>query len=170
MSDSTQVSPTPASVRKASRRRRGLALVALVLACLTILMSTLAVWTHQVALNPDRSTALVANVVDDPELIAPISARVSTQVVDALDIEARVAETLPGASAVLAPVITNAVREAIDRRLQVALANPQIQQALLTTLSFTHERSSGCCATKVTPRPSSMATSTSTSSRSSGRR
>ena len=40
---------TPATPRRASRRRRGLALVALFLACLTILLSTIAVWTHQIA-------------------------------------------------------------------------------------------------------------------------
>jgi len=116
------------------------ALVALVLACLTIMLSTVAVWTHQVALNTDRFTAVVADVAGDPALIPPISDRVSTQVVEALDIQARIADTLPGPSKVLAPAITNAVREAIDKRLQVALANPQVQQALLKAISFTHER------------------------------
>ena len=136
--------PTPATVTttrpRASRGRRGLALVALVLACLTILTSTIAIWTHQVVLNTDRFTGLVVNVVDDPAIIAPISDRVSTQVVEALDIQAKVAAALPGPSAVLAPAITNAVREAIDKRLQVALADPRFQQVLLTTVSTTHEQ------------------------------
>ena len=149
MTDTTPVAPaapvpsapTTAPARKrSSRRRRGVALVALVLACLTIMLSTVAVWTHQVALNTDRFTAVVADVAGDPALIPPISDRVSTQVVEALDIQARIADTLPGPSKVLAPAITNAVREAIDKRLQVALANPQVQQALLKAISFTHER------------------------------
>jgi hypothetical protein len=126
--------------KRSSRRRRGLSLVALVLACLTIMLSTLAVWTHQVALNTDRFTALVANVIGDPALIPPISSRVSTQVVEALDVQTRVADALPGPSKVLAPAIANAVREAIDKRLQVALANPKVQQGLLAAISFTHER------------------------------
>jgi len=132
--------PAAADPKGSSRRRRGLSLVALVLACLTIMLSTLAVWTHQVALNTDRFTALVANVVSDPALIPPISSRVSTQVIVALDVQARIADALPGPSKILAPGITNAVREAIDKRLQVALANPKVQQGLLAAISFTHER------------------------------
>ena len=150
MTDSTPAAPAApapsapavaeAAPKRSSRRRRGLSLVALVLACLTIMLSTLAVWTHQVALNTDRFTTLVANVVGDPALIPPISSRVSTQVVVALDVQTRVADALPGPSKVLAPAITNAVREAIDKRLQVALANPKVQQGLLAAISFTHER------------------------------
>lgn len=132
--------PAAAPARQTSGRRRGLAVIALVLACVTILMSTVAVWTHQVAFNTDRFTALVTNVVGDPAIIAPLSSRISTQVVEAVGLEARIADTLPGPSKVLAPAMTNAVREAIDKRLQVALANPRVQKALLTTVSFTHER------------------------------
>ena len=129
----------PPAPRKASRRRRGLAGVALFLACLTILLSSLAVWTHQVALNTNRFTGLVTDVVGDPALIVPISARVSTQVVEALDIQARISAALPGPAQVLAPAMTNAVRDAIDKRLQVALADPRVQKALLNTVSFTHQ-------------------------------
>ena len=150
MTDSTPVAPAPApsaqpavipaTPKRSSRRRRGLALVALVLACVTIMASTVALWTHQVALNTARFTALVTTVVEDPTVIGPISSRVSEQVVDALDIEARVAERLPGPAAALAPAITNAVQEAIDKRLQVALADPRVQKGLLSAVSLTHER------------------------------
>jgi hypothetical protein len=134
-------SPTPtATPRHPSRGRRALALVTLVLACLVIVAATMGVWARQTLLNTDRFTALAGEVIDEPVIIAPISERVSTQVVESLDIEARVAEALPGPSTVLAPAIANAVREAIDSRLQQALANPQFQQALSTTVSTTHSR------------------------------
>lgn len=126
--------------RRHSRRRRGMALVALVLACLTFLTSVVAVWTHQVLLNTDRFTALVVDVVGESAVIVPVSDRVSTQVVEALDVEGKVAAALPGPSAVLAPAITNAVREAIDKRLQVVLADPRVQEAMLTTVSATHRQ------------------------------
>ena len=59
---------TPVEVAnpRADGRRRVLSGVALVLACLTILLATVAVWVHQVAFNTDRFTGLVANVIDEP--------------------------------------------------------------------------------------------------------
>ena len=142
MTDST---PAPATAihpmdKHSSRGRRALALIALVLACLVIVAATIGVWARQTLLNTDRFTALAAEVIDEPVIIDPISVRVSTQVVDSLDIQARVAEVLPGPSTVLAPAIATAVQEAIDNRLRQALANPQFQQALLTVVSTTHTR------------------------------
>ena len=125
---------------RSSRRRRVLSGVALVLACLAILVTTVAVWVHQVAFNTDRFTTLTANVLAQPELIDPVSARVSNQVVVALDVESRIAARLPDIAKPLAPVMTAAVRDAIDNRLQTALANPDVQQALVKTVSFAHAR------------------------------
>ena len=134
------VTDPPSPARRSSGTRRFLAIAALVLACLAILTSTVAVWTHQVALNTNRFTALVTDVASEPALIEPVSSRVSTRVVDALGVEARIAETLPGPTKALAPALTIAIRDAIDRRLQVALADPRVQAGLVKTLSFTHQR------------------------------
>ena len=136
--DDTTAATLEAANPRAPRRRRVLSGIALVLAIVTILITTVAVWVHQVAFNTDRFTSLVTNVVDDPAIIDPLSAAISTQVVDALDVEARVAARLPDAAKPLAGALTVAVRDAIDRRLQVALANPRIQQALIKTVSFSH--------------------------------
>ena len=114
--------------------------MALVLACLAILLSTVAVWTHQVAFNTERFTALTVNVMAEPALIDPLSAAISTQVVDALGVQGRIEARLPGPTKALAPALTVAIRDAIDKRLQVALANPKIQAALVKTLSFAHAR------------------------------
>ena len=101
-------------------------------------MTTVAVWTHQVAFNTDRFTALVTNVVADPAVIDPLSARISQQVVDAVGVQARIEARLPDAAKPLAAPLTVAIRDAIDKRLQIALANPKVQAALLTSVSFTH--------------------------------
>jgi hypothetical protein len=129
-----------AAARVTRRRRRVLAGIALILACLTILVTTVAVWAHQVAFNTDRFTSLVANVVDEPAVIDPLSAKVSAQVVAGLDVQARVAARLPDAMQPLAVPITQAVQDAITTRLQTALANPRIQQALVRTVSVAHQQ------------------------------
>ena len=133
---------TPVEVAnpRAVGRRRVLSGVALVLACLTILLATVAVWVHQVAFNTDRFTGLVANVIDEPDVIAPLSAAVSEQVVAALDVQTRIAGRLPDVAKSLAPAITLAIQDGIASRLQVGLARPQVQALLLKTVSIAHTR------------------------------
>jgi hypothetical protein len=134
----TQDGASTAVNRRTSRRRRILSGVALVLACLSILVTTVAIWTHQVALNTNRFTALIDDVTSDPAVTDPISARISTQVVDALDVQARLEARLPDALQPLAGTLTVAIQERIDERLRVALQNPQVHEALVRGLSFTH--------------------------------
>ena len=119
-------------------RRRVLSGIALVLACLLILVTTVAVWTHQVALNTDRFTSLVSNAVTDPAVTDPIASRISVQVVDALEVQGRLEDRLPDALKPLAGALTASITERIDERLKVALRDPRLQNALLGTVSFTH--------------------------------
>lgn len=125
----------------ATRSRRSvLAGLALVLACLAMVVTSMAIWVHQVALDTDRFTEIVRPIVTDPAVTDPIAARVSEQVVTALDVQSRVAALLPGASSALAAPITAAAQEAVERRLQGVLTNPEVQAGLVRTLSVTHER------------------------------
>ena len=129
-----------ASRRSRGRTRRLLTGIAFLLACLTIVVTTVAIWTHQVALNTNRFSALIENVVTDPAVTDPISTRISIQVVDALGVQARLDARLPDALKPLAGPLTAAVRSGIAQRLQVAFQDPRIQTALVETLSFSHER------------------------------
>jgi hypothetical protein len=126
--------------RRVTRRRGVLAGISLVLACLTILVATVAVWAHQVAFNTDRFTALAANALDQPEVIDPLAARISTQVVTALDVQTRLANVLPDRVTALAGPVTLALQDGLTRRLQTLLAEPRMQQALTKTLAFAHTR------------------------------
>ena len=124
--------------RRTSRRRRVMSAIALVLACLSIVVTTVGIWTHQVALNTNRFSTLIETVVTDPAIVEPVSARISTQVVDALDVQGRLETRLPDALKPLAGALTASVRNAIDTRLRVAFQDPRIQAALVNSLSFTH--------------------------------
>jgi len=117
-----------------------LAGISLVLACLAILVATVALWSHQVAFNTERFTALAGNALDDPEVIDPLSARISAQVVDALDVQTRLANVLPDRVTAIAGPVTLALQDGLTRRLQTLLAEPRMQQALTRTLAFAHER------------------------------
>ena len=135
---SDQDSAVETSARRISRRRRVMTGIALVLACLSIVVTTVGIWTHQVALNTNRFSALIESVVTDPAIVEPVSARISTQVVDALDVQGRLETRLPDALKPLAGALTASVRNAIDTRLRVAFQDPRIQAALVNSLSFTH--------------------------------
>jgi hypothetical protein len=141
MTDDATAAPAAQPARPPSRRsRQVLAGVALVLACLTILVSTVAVWVHEVAFKTDRFTALVSSVISDPVVIDPLAQRISVQVVDALDVQTRIEDRLPDIAKPLAAPLTIQIQEALDRRLQTALANPKVQAGLEKTIAFTHER------------------------------
>ena len=127
-----------AANQRTSGRRRVLSGFVLLLACLTILVTTVAVWTHQVALNTDRFTSLVSNAVTEPAVTDPIATRITDQVVDALDVQGRLEARLPDAIKPLAGSLEAAVAERIDARLKIALRDPRLQDALVQTVSFTH--------------------------------
>ena len=126
--------------RRVTRRRSVLAGISLVLACITILVATVALWAHQVAFNTDRFTALAANALDQPEVIDPLAARISTQVVTALDVQVRLENVLPERVTAIAGPVTLALQDGLTRRLETLLAEPRMQQALTRTLAFAHTR------------------------------
>ena len=134
MTQATAVAVNP----RTSGRRRVLSGFVLFLACLTILVTTVAVWTHQVALNTDRFTSLVRNAVTEPAVTDPIATRITDQVIEALDVQGRLEARLPDAIKPLAGSLEAAVAERIDARLKIALRDPRLQNALIQTMSFTH--------------------------------
>jgi hypothetical protein len=126
--------------RRVTRRRSVLAGISLVLACITILVATIAVWAHQVAFNTDRFTALASSALEQPEVIDPLATRISSQVVTALDVQARLTNVLPDRVTAIAGPVTLALQDGLTRRLQTLLAEPRMQQALTRTLAFAHTR------------------------------
>jgi hypothetical protein len=126
--------------RRVTRRRSVLAGISLVLACFTILVATIAVWAHQVAFNTERFTALASNALEQPEVIDPLAARISSQVVTTLDVQSRLTNVLPDRVTAIAGPVTLALQDGLTRRLETLLAEPRMQQALTRALSFAHTR------------------------------
>ena len=124
----TQTSPTTieaAPVEGRGRRRSVLAGISLVLACLAILVATVAVWSHQVAFNTERFTSLASSALDDPEVIDPLAARISSQVVTALDVQSRLEGVLPDRVTAIAGPVTLALQDGLTRRLEAARSHAE---------------------------------------------
>ena len=137
--DPTAVPSAQAPAPSRRRRLRPAAAVTLgVLACLALVVTTTAVWVHQVALNTDRWVSLSSQVIEDPAVIASLSDRVSQQVVDALDVQARLETALPEQSRLLAGPITGAVQDRLRQGLAQLLASPGFQSAWAQLNRFAH--------------------------------
>ncbi len=132
--------PSAAEPARPRRRRlRSAAAVTLgVLACLALVVTTTAVWVHQVALNTDRWVSLSSQVIEDPAVIASLSEKVSQQVVDALDVQGRLETALPQQSKLLAGPITGAVQDRLRQGLARLLASPGFQSVWTQVNRFAH--------------------------------
>jgi hypothetical protein len=120
--------------------RRGLLALLFVLTCLAATLSVVAVWAHQTVLGTDRFVATVERVVQEPEVQAFAADRLARQVVEAADVEGRIAGVLPSNQAFLAVPIASAVERVLDERLTDLFARPRAQEALVTAAGATHRR------------------------------
>lgn len=120
------------------RRRGVLAGIALVLACVSLLLFSLTAWTHQVALNTDRFTTIVEEVSTDPAVTDAVAHRLAVQVVDAVGVQERLEARLPDALDPLAASFALAIQDGIETRLQEALRDPDLQEAWVAAISRTH--------------------------------
>ena len=86
--------------RSTTRVRSGLVGLLFVLACISLVLSTVAVWAHQTLLVTDRFVAVTSRVVDEPEVQARRGQRLASEIVIAADVQGRIAGVLPGRSGV----------------------------------------------------------------------
>jgi hypothetical protein len=133
--------PTVAPARPRPSRWRGLAVGLLaVLTCLMLVVSTITLWTHQVALNTDRYVALVGEISNEPAVIDSVSGQVATQVVTALGVQAFLEQNLPPKVAFVAAPLTAALTDRLGEGLAKVMASPQFQTVWLEANRFAHAK------------------------------
>ena len=130
----------PAETRAPGRSRRILSGIALVLACLTILVTTVAVWRTRscsTRIASPRSSARSSTSRPSSTRLPRRSARRSSR---GSTSRPGSNSRLPDAVKSLAAPLTLAFGDALEKRLQVALRDSRIQTALVRTVSFAHAR------------------------------
>jgi hypothetical protein len=105
---------------------------------LTFVLTAIAGWSHQTALNTDRFVGVVTDVTSDPQVVDSLSARVADQVVTRLGLEQRVANLLPDSLDRLAVPVTEAVHDRIDAAVSKLLTNAQFQTFWTNALTRLH--------------------------------
>ncbi|HVQ23340.1 MAG TPA: hypothetical protein VMT36_08700, partial [Candidatus Saccharimonadia bacterium] len=113
--------------RRRPRARSLLAGLLLVLGSLSIVVSGVTVWAHQVLLDSDRYAAMVAAVSSDPAVIDAVSSKVATSAVSALDIQGRLEQVLPGPAAIIAGPIADQVEQTLEQVVGNVLVSTNFQ-------------------------------------------
>jgi hypothetical protein len=134
-----QSSILPPTSRPSTRLRRWMVLLLIVLASVGILLSAVSLWTHSLLFNTDRWVETVGPVLKDPEVTHDLSVYLTDKAVEAADLEARVADALPPNAQFLAPTISDAATEFVQKRMEERLNQPETYDLWLQINAFAHE-------------------------------
>lgn len=127
-----------------NRRLRGwTAAIFVVLTSLAIAIATISVWTHNTLFDTDQFMEVVEPALSDPALAEALSERVTDEVLEALDLEARIADTLDDLDAFLAAALFDLVepgerlQDVLDRldRPTLGVLSPPITENLETRIA-----------------------------------
>jgi hypothetical protein len=117
-----------------------LAVALIVLTCFAFIGSVLSVWVNQQLLNTDNFVSAVSPLLKNPEVIDSVSAYVAAQVVEALDVQGRVANALPDRASFLAVPVTNQLQTFAQTRIARLMQTDQFHAAWARTLTFLHSK------------------------------
>jgi hypothetical protein len=129
----------PQRSRGGTRHQVFLALLSL-LTCVSITTSSIAVWTHEVALNTDRWVQVVGPIAAEPAVQEAVSSTVAHKVVLALDVQGRLEGMLTERLQPLAAPVASQIEQGIGRRLATAMASPEFQAAWLHANRLAHRQ------------------------------
>ena len=128
------------AAHKGGRVRNILVGVLVVLSCLAVVVSGVAIWAHYTLLNTNGYMNVVGPIGKDPAAIKSLSDYVATQVITATDLQARTQAALPPRAQFLAPPITDAVDSFITKQTTKVLSTPQAYTLWLKVNELAHEK------------------------------
>jgi hypothetical protein len=120
--------PTAPKRGKQPRWRRILSMVLIVLSCILVPLSVVAVWANNQVLDTDEYVATVAPLARNDEIARAISVRVTNTLFDNVDVEATAEDVLPPRAAFLAGPLTTALREFTERVTLQFFQSEQFQE------------------------------------------
>jgi hypothetical protein len=135
---SAAAAPTPVSGGHRLTGRSIVAALFWLLACLAILLASVAVWAHRTVLTDEGWGGIVAGVAADPEVIEATSQRLVDRVSESLDLEATVARVLPGDMKLIPAVITGIAKDRLAEGIANVAADERFQQAFVSVNEKAH--------------------------------
>lgn len=122
-----------------SRRPRWLAPVVAVLACLSIFVSTVAVWSHNTLLNTDAWVETVGPLVEDPAVTDAVAERLTAEMFKAINPEKVAQQALPDKAQFLAAPIANALNSFVLAETKKLLQTQQFKDLWYKINRVAHE-------------------------------
>lgn len=129
-----------------AKHRRRITGVLVFLTCVVALAAMISVWARALLLNTDRWTELADRVIREPAVVDALSKRLSTTIVEDLDVQGRVetaleaAERLPDQATLLAGPLTSGIQRILEERIHAFLDSETGKRAWTRINSFAHER------------------------------
>jgi hypothetical protein len=100
--------------RRVPRWRRIVAMICIVVSCILVPLSIVAVWANNEVLDTDSYVETVAPLARNEEIVNAVSVRVTNTLFDEVDVETIAQDALPERAAFLAGPITGAVRDFVQ--------------------------------------------------------
>lgn len=119
---------SPAAPHEHHRGRAVASWVLLVLACVTLAASAVAVWVNRVALDTDTWVDTSSEVLADPTVQASLATAIATRLDEQVGFEEEAAGALPPRLQGFAPVIATGAYDLVERGAERALAGPRVQE------------------------------------------
>jgi hypothetical protein len=124
---------------KVGRGRRTAAWVLLVVAVLLTPITLGVRWVNFEVSDADRFVATLGPLAEDPEVQQAVADRLSTEIVNAIDVEQLAEDALPTRAAFLAAPLTGAVEDFADQEILALLETEQFAQIWREALRIAHE-------------------------------
>ncbi len=136
-----------ATLRQRKRRtgvlRRVAVVVLVVLACVSVTATTVAVWANRTVLTTDGWVETVGPLGADPAVTAALRPRVTEAVFSAVPAEQLIADALPQDVAFLAVPLSTAVRDFVDEQVGAFLASDAFADLWVESNRVAHEQALG---------------------------
>jgi|GEM_PF-2960171 len=136
--------PTPSPAAPAGddrhRGRRIGAVVATVLAVALFLVATTGIWAKRTVLSTDRVVAAVDAAAEDPAVIDALSVRITTEIVELIDIDGIVQSLVPDGLDRLGPVIEAAIANVITDQVAKVVGSEQGRALIEDAVRAAHKK------------------------------
>jgi hypothetical protein len=134
------VSDEPAPAKRMPRWRRWTAGALIVISCILAPLSVIAIWVRNQVLNTDRYVENVKPLATNPAIIDTVSARLTSQLFERVDVEQEAKDALPPRAQFLAAPLAAGLREVVGRVTTAIMESPRFETAWVAANRLAHEQ------------------------------